>query len=243
MLNRLKAKVKQNDTRLEDAHELQQDQLALTQLYKMFPDAFFMPLTTWSVSPKEIVHVCNDILVNDRKCIVEFGSGFSTVCIARMLKLHDKKVSFYTVEESTGWASELQRILESQGLSDYVTVVHAPASEIKLPISKKNQTKWYNTDILSEVFADVRNIDVIVVDGPTGAISPHARYSAIPFLKDKLAEDFSIFVDDTFREEEKSMGLDWRDILKCEWKNYKRYMHLFSVRKNDATPYGIKFKK
>jgi hypothetical protein len=243
MLNKIKNKVKQNDQRIEDLHQLQEDQLALTQLFKMFPDGMFLPLTTWVVSPREIVHACNEIVINNRKTIVEFGSGFSTICIAQLLKLYGRQATFITVEENSAWAAELARILDSFGLRSYVTIVTAPVSDIKLPIGKAGQTKWYDTDLLSKAFQDISDIDLILVDGPTGAVSKHARYSAIPFLKDKLSKDFVIFADDTFRAEEKNMAMEWKDLLNTNWRTFKRYTYLYSGSSLDAEPYGVKFKK
>lgn len=243
MLSRIKNKVKQHDLRLEDIHQLQEDQLALTQLFKMFPDGMFLPLTTWVVSPREIVHACNEIVINNRKTIVEFGSGFSTICIAQVLKLYGRQATFITVEENSGWAEELGRILDNFGLRSYVRIVTAPISDIKLPIGKAGQTKWYDTDILSTVFQGVSEIDLVLVDGPTGAISKYARYPAIPFLKDNLSKDFVVFVDDTFRPEEKTVAKDWKDLLDAHWRTFKRYTYLHSGQSLDAEPYGVKFRK
>jgi predicted O-methyltransferase YrrM len=243
MLSRIKNKVKQHDYRLADLHQLQEDQLALAQIYKMFPDAMFLPLTTWTISPRAIVHICNEIVMNHRKTIVEFGSGFSTICVAQLLKLHGRNATFITVEEDAVWAAELAKILDGFGLKSYVTIVTAPVTDIRLPIAKSGQTKWYDTDVLSAAFLSVSNIDMVVVDGPTGAVSKHARYSAIPFLKDRLSDDFVIFVDDTFRTEERDMAADWKELLNTNWRAFKRYTYLFSAERLDTEPYGVKFKK
>ena len=243
MLSKIKNKVRQNDSRLEDLHQLQEDQIALVQLYKMFPDALFLPLTTWSISPREIVHACNEIVINNRRNIVEFGAGFSTICIAQLLRLHGLQATFIIVEESAEWAAEMQKILEGLGLSSNAAIVTAPVAPVKLPIALTGQTKWYDSEALDKAFENISGIDLVIVDGPTGATSKYARYSAIPYLKEKLSPDFVIFADDTQRPDEKDMVTEWHRILQSGWSIYKRYTCLFSIQKRDATPYGVKFRK
>lgn len=58
----------QNSSRKED------ENIALQLLDSLKPINTFLPATTWSLNPSTIVHILNDILINERKNIIEFGS-------------------------------------------------------------------------------------------------------------------------------------------------------------------------
>jgi hypothetical protein len=50
----------------------------------MLPGAY-LPWSAGTMRPAVFVTVCNDIVLNDRRRIVELGSGISTVLLARLL--------------------------------------------------------------------------------------------------------------------------------------------------------------
>lgn len=240
MINKIQNKIKQFTYRLETSHQLQEDHMSLLQLHKMFDNQLFLPLTTWSISPKEILHFCNDIIINDRKNIVEFGAGFSTICIAQLLKISKKKANFISVENNAAWAADLRRILQDMELQDFVQIIDAPITAVPEKFAKAKQEKWYDTEILKTQISAA--VDLVIVDGPFGGTTPFARYSAIPFLQEKLAADYSIFLDDSSRPEEKAIAQDWHKLLGGEIRNHKRYTCFTSTTGFDVGPYGIKYK-
>lgn len=241
MIKKIKNTRTQKETEPAEAYQLQEDQFALTQLLQMFDKKVFFPLTSWSVSPKEILHICNDIVINDRKNIIEFGSGFSTICIAQLLKISHKKSIFLSIENDANWAVELSKILNRMDLQDYVKIVVAPIADIAQEFAKEGQKKWYDTQVLSNELSTIDKIDLVIVDGPYGGTTPYARYSAIPFLKNKMAINYNIFLDDSARNDEKQIVLDWKQILNSKLKNYIRYSCLEKETRFDSAPYGNKF--
>ena len=243
MINRIKNKVKQIENKIEISRQLQEDNLALVQLLKMFGDNIFLPLTAWSVSPREVLHYCNDITINNRKTIVEFGSGFSTICIAQLLKISNKTATFISIENDTNWAAELSNILNGLGLLQYVKIIVAPITSVAPEIAKKGQEKWYDADAIAARIKEISNIDMVIVDGPFGGTTPFARFSAIPFLKEKMATSFTVFLDDTGRLEEKQIVSDWQSILGANATQYnKRYTCLTNKDSFTVTPYTVKIK-
>ncbi|HEX8563113.1 MAG TPA: hypothetical protein VF676_09065 [Flavobacterium sp.] len=242
MIDRIKNKIKQFEYRIYTSHQLQEDHLALTQLLKMFGDQTFLPLTSWSVSPREVLHICNDVVINKRKSIIEFGAGFSTICIAQLLKINNISASFVTVENHQEWANDMLNLLTRLGLRDYVKIIVAPITGVSSDIAKTGQQKWYNTRIISEHTKGIPTFDIVIVDGPFGGTTPFARYSAVPFLKSKLAADYAIFLDDSSRDEEKQIAADWLKLIGGKSKNHKRYVCLTSSSGFDVSPYGIKYK-
>lgn len=242
MIDRIKNKIKQFEHRIETSHQLQEDHLAMTQLLKMFPNGIFLPMTSWSVSPREVLHICNDIVINNRKSIIEFGSGFSTICIAQLLKINNIEASFFSVEDNSDWANDMRKMIDKLGLQNQVKIIIAPIADVPAEFAKKSQTKWYDTKSIAAEIASIDNFDVVIVDGPFGGSTPFARYSAVPFLKPKLSGDFAIFLDDSNRADEKQIAADWIKITEAKSKNHKRYFCLIGKSGFDVAPYGIKFK-
>lgn len=215
-----------------------EDSMAIIQLLKMFPEEFFFPLTKWSLSPKEILHLCNEIIVNKKKNIVELGGGFSTICIAQLIKIKKLDTKFYCVENNEEWANELQNYITINGLSSFVKIIIAPLSDVPKKYAKENQAIWYDTKILDDTFSQFNNIDVLLVDGPFGGITPFARFSALPYFKDKLAPNFVIFLDDSYRVHESLIVSDWEKLLGIKAEDYKRYSVFQSVNGFNVSPYS-----
>lgn len=216
MIRKFLQKIKSYDEVLYNLHKKfddikndSKDLKSLDILLKMFDNNFFMPITSWSLSPAQVHHICNDIVINKRKNIIEFGAGYSTICIAQLLKINKIEATFYSIEDNQDWIDDLKGILKSLELTDYVNLIHAPLKNIEKEYLYKNQEKWYDTTILSENTRNIKNIDLLIVDGPFGGSTPFARHSAFPFFKNRLSENFAIFLDDTNRIGEKEILAAW----------------------------------
>jgi hypothetical protein len=233
--------IKTIENKTELNYSFIEDHIAYSQLLKMFDNNTFLPLTKWSISPKEVVHICNDLVINKRKSIIEFGSGFSTVCIAQLLKINNIKATFFSVENDIEWAVELNNILHHLKLNEYVEIILAPIKDVPIQLAKDTQKKWYDTDILNMELREVTNFDLVIVDGPFGGITPFARYSAIPFLEKKIALSYSIFLDDTHRVDEKQIGEDWKILLEGQLNNFKIYSRLSNNSGFEVSPFGVKY--
>ena len=81
-------------------------------------------------------------------------------------------------------------------------------------------------NILKREFNEINNIDLVLVDGPFGGGSPFARYSAIPFLKEKVKNSVSVYLDDTNRLDEKEIIIEWQKILKLRIFRKHRFSFL-----------------
>jgi phospholipid N-methyltransferase len=220
---------------------ISQIQFNETLLKQLFADtSFYLPLTEWSMSPSTIVHVLNDIMVNDRKCIVEFGAGASTFYIAKLLKTNNLNTVFFTVESDTDWADKIKKQLDLLGLASFVTIINASIQPIDKALALGEQKTWYDVDILNEYLKTIFDVDLVLVDGPFGKLSANARFSAIPYLKSKLSINYSIFLDDIHRKEEQNILEAWSDILNCSTERIERYAILSSETKFDSKPFQLK---
>jgi hypothetical protein len=219
---------------------ISQIQFNQSQLKQLFTDtSFYLPLTTWSISPSTVMHVLNDIIINDRKCIVEFGSGASTFYIAKLLKSNKIQASFFSVESNLDWADKIKKQLDLLGLTNYVTIINASIQPVDISLALGEQKLWYDVNVLNEHLKTIIDFDLVLVDGPFGDLTPNSRYSAVPFLKDKLATNYSVFLDDVDREEEQAILEEWVKLLQCNEQKVERYAVLSSEAKFDSKPFQL----
>lgn len=208
------------------------------QISQLFKEESFIPFSAWAISPSTILHVLNDITINKRKNILEFGAGASTFYIAKLIETLKLEAKFYTVESNAEWAVELERQLELYHLEKIVTVIVAPIVKVPQDLSYKNQETWYD---IEKIKNEVKNIafDLILVDGPFGGSTSYARYSAVPFLQNQISDDFSIFLDDINRNDEKEIVKEWQKNLNCNLSFCERHAVLTTSKGFDITPFQL----
>lgn len=237
MIKRLKNYF-QNLRRDVDAIKYSQDQLWATQkLQSLFNEAHFIPQTGWSMTPQAILHILNIISLNKSKSIIEFGSGATTVYIAKLLQIEHSEAQFISIESSMEWKEKMEKQLADNGLEDYVQIIYAPLEKVDQKNAFKNQETWYATEILEEAISDISNFDLVIVDGPFGGSTPYARYSAFPFLQEKTTQETVWMLDDTGRAEEVEILNEWQTLSGLSRHSSKRYALLASPSTFDTAPY------
>jgi predicted O-methyltransferase YrrM len=194
---------------LLDGMRDRKDMLALEALAPL--SVTYLPWSQAAMRPSGLVAVLNDIVINGRSHIVECGSGISTFYIARLLKQRGGHI--HTIEHDEAWAGLLVKALEVEGLSERATVVFAPLEEARHSFasrSGRNGSSWYAEDKLGCIRAKGK-IDLLLVDGPPayGKELRYARYPAVPFFKDYLADDYTVVLDDINRRGEQEIVERW----------------------------------
>lgn len=218
---------------------LQQTNFNYNQISQLFNESSFIPFSSWAISPNAILHILNDITMNKRKAVIEFGAGASTFYIAKLIDKQELGTLFYSVESDQVWAEELARQLKILKLDHIVKIIYAPIKAVPTEISFGEQSTWYDIDILNSKIDNSVQFDVVVVDGPVGKNTPYSRFSAIPFLKDKMKTDFSVFLDDINRSDEMKITEEWQRILNCRSVFYERYVNLTSTDNFDTLPFQL----
>lgn len=219
---------------------IDQIQFNYSQLNQLFTDtSFFIPLSGWAISPSTIAHVLNEIVVNDRKSIIEFGSGASTFYIAKLLKSNKIEASFFSVESNNEWAQKIQKQLEVLELSNHVSIIHAPIKPVDKALAHGEQKVWYDVSVLNEKLKNIKVFDLILVDGPYGGLTPNVRFSAVPYLKDKLIKNSAVFLDDIHRNDEKEVLEQWKGILQYSIQKIERYAVLSSESAFFSKPFQL----
>ena len=216
-----------------------QNQLWASQkLDKLLPSENFLPQTTWSISPSAVLHALNILELKKRKSIIEFGSGITTIYIAQYLKLRNENSVFLSVESDLDWKIAIEKDLEKFGLSQYVKIVHCPIVEVANELAYKNQSHWYNTEVLKSAI-DGLLFDFVLVDGPYGGATPYARYSAYPFLEPYTKKDIVWMLDDSRRLHESEIIRKWKDLSGLKLSGFSRYSILENFESYDMTPYQM----
>lgn len=171
----------------------------------------YLPWSSSTLSATAVETVLNEIVVNGRSKIVECGGGVSTVYIASLLSSQGREGHLYTIEHDSEWLQVVERLLSERGLSDRVTVVHAPLREVGVSWGGE---MWYDTEsVKSEI--PTSGVDFILVDGPPAhrQENSHSRYPAIPILKEVLDDRYSVLLDDIDRQAEREIIESWQSSL------------------------------
>ncbi|GGW60268.1 hypothetical protein DFQ11_102723 [Winogradskyella epiphytica] len=125
------------------------------------------------------------------------------------------------------------------GLEDIVTFIHAPMTAVPNDLKILNQELWYDSAKIATALQDEQKFDLIIVDGPFGGSTPFARYSAIPFLENRLSNTYGVFLDDAQREDELQISERWAQILKIKPQFMERYTYFRSNKSFDTLPFMI----
>lgn len=190
------------------------DSLAYQMLQPLLKDFGYMPLTGSALRPSALVTVLNDIVINNRVNIVEFGCGISTFLLAKFAKMNGAKIHLFSVEEDKNWMGFVSDFLKKNNLQDAVTLIHAPIEEVEPNV------KWHNLSFVDQL----PMLDCVLVDGPKAIENKNIRSYALDAVKSKLASKYAIFLDDCHRKEELEILNKWSSELGTVHEVY--YQHL-----------------
>lgn len=153
----------------------------------------------WSAAADFLVLVVEQVRQARPRCIVECGSGLSTVVLAQACALNGMGQVF-SLENGAEFAAATRAECERRHLP--ATVLHAPFQDHALA---GEVWPWYALDGLPQ-----QGIDLLIIDGPPGFIRPHARYPALPLLWPRLAPGGVILLDDAARPDEQAVVIRWQ---------------------------------
>ena len=172
----------------------------------------YFPTTGSSLNLHSLAAVLNDIIINRRESIIEFGAGLSTLCFARLVRDLDLPTTIVAVDDNEQWLQLMKERLADEGLENKVVFIYAPLAKCQYA---KNGLDWYNEASIESATELIPSFDVVLVDGPMAWNKPRAlsRYPAVPFVKSRLAESYAIFLDDTHRDGERKIASWWETEL------------------------------
>lgn len=165
----------------------------------------YLPWSSAALRPAALVAVLNEVEVLGRRSVLELGGGVSTVYLARLLAARGEGC-LVAVEHHPLWAAWLERALHREGLDAVARVVHAPLA----PHPLAWEGEWYAAEPLVDGLPG-EPVDLLLVDGPP-AWAPgteRARYPALPVLREHLAADATVVLDDLHRDGEREVLERW----------------------------------
>ena len=160
-----------------------------------------LPVTKdWSAAADFLEIISDYCLENKPDNIVECSSGSSSLVLARCCQLNQKGY-VYSLENGQQFVDQMLQQLEDFSLSGFCDVIYAPLQNSQI---EDELFQWYERGNLS-----VKEIDLLVIDGPPGFIQKHSRYPALPLLYSQLANNCVIFLDDAARDDEQEIVKRW----------------------------------
>lgn len=136
-------------------------------------------------------------VIDTRGAILECGSGVSTLLIAALTR--SDRTEVIVLENSEIWYRFMSQVIHALGY-DHVTVFFSPLIEYE-------DFSWYE---VKEVKV-VNPIRLVVCDGPPGK-TQGGRYGLLPVMKNYLAENCTVLLDDTHRQAERDIIEEWSEI-------------------------------
>jgi predicted O-methyltransferase YrrM len=153
----------------------------------------------WAGSPDLLWALAEQVHRQRPRIIVEFGSGLSTLVMARMLELDVIPGRLVSFDHNEGFAELTRRRLDALG---QVAEVHAVPLEAAARWGYEGE--WYATPDLPD------EIDLLVIDGPPAWLNEGSRGAAGPALFHRMAPGGIILLDDADRDGERANAERWR---------------------------------
>ena len=164
---------------------------ALQQLFALLNfSAPIPPTRSWAASPDLLLTIADLVRTRKPRLVVELGSGVSTLILS---KAGARKV--ISIDNSAEFAQKTRDMLKAhkvRGVEVRVAPLKAHASGVD----------WYDTAKLK----DLKNIDMLIIDGPPGSKNPDARKPALKELLAKLSPNVVVVIDDVNRKGEREMA-------------------------------------
>jgi hypothetical protein len=164
----------------------------------------YVPWTASAMTPQSIVYILNEIIINQRRQILELGMGLSTLFIAKLMQ-EISDIQLISVDHDQDWIEICQSQLKSKSLNtDKHTIIHAPLKERKNAHSAI--AEYYDPNALEAVHTF--KPDLVIIDGPPawGEEISEARVPAYEILLPIIPDNATVFIDDYQRTGESKLA-------------------------------------
>lgn len=208
--------------------DYRQIEALFTLFFTLKPTLPIPDMRGWAASPDLLRKIVEIIIQEKPTCVLETGSGVSTLMIAYCLKQIGKGRVF-SLEHDAKYATIIQNLVKFHGLEDIARIIHAPLKEVEID---GKSWYWYSLGC----FTLDQPIDLLVIDGPPAYIQRLSRYPALPLLYKRLSKKVTIVVDDANREDEQKMLALWENQFPCiksEFLNIEKGAFVCKICKAD----------
>ncbi|EHD8682276.1 hypothetical protein BTR66_000940 [Escherichia coli] len=177
----------------------------------------------WPISPDMGVFLLERIRERNYDAIIEFGSGVSTLLIAKglmafnLFKDNEDKC-FISFDHDEYYFTNTQSLLAYHGVESMVDLYLTPLKEWS---DGTGCYKYYSCeDVLIELAKRIQDGSkrlLVLVDGPPGNTCANARYPALPFMSHFISNhEIDWVLDDAYRDEEKLTAELWKKYWSAE---------------------------
>lgn len=193
----------------------------------------YIPWTEASLRPAAVRALLNETVIHDRRRILEFGTGLSTLFLADYFKSQEPSGRVVSVEEDDKWRDIVKEYLHDLGVTTrHCQIIEAPLRPYE---ESGSAAHWYDTSVLREKLSG-EEFDMVFVDGPVAWKEGREgiRYPALPFASRFISDDPVVFLDDAAREEESRISQLWADEYDLEY-DHVAGMAVFRLPDSNAT--------
>lgn len=164
----------------------------------------YIPFNTFAYRPYALALILNEIIINQRKSVIEFGAGISTILVGRLIKQNKLNAKLLSIEHNEDWYNLMQQQIMNEDLGEIISLQHIPLID-----NNKYYANWYDIIKLKSILHD--KFDFMIVDGPPGFPEENkkARFPALPVIHNFFNENHCIILDDADREGESSILDEW----------------------------------
>lgn len=192
-LRRLRAIVRRQERHVWETHNV----------FRVLEGGAPLPLPGgWAASTDLLGELLRAIAARRPQCVVELGSGVSTLVIAAALRTNGAG-RLISIDADESYAAQTREQLLRQQLGDWVELRHAALTEMKCEGIAR---PWYDTRVLT----DLAQVDLLFIDGPPTALRADIRYPSLPFFWGRLAPGAIVLLDDAARTAERGMAAAWQ---------------------------------
>lgn len=183
----------------------------------------------WPISPDLAAYLIELIRANDYDLIIEFGSGTSTVLMAKALAQVQRRragrppVVQVAFEHLEAYHAQTLAQLRAAGLEQAVTVHLAPLAPYQA--SNGKTYPYYSCQEALAALCPVAEAEgcraLVLVDGPPASTGEHARYPALPVLMANLPlPRVDFLLDDMIRKDEQEVAQMWQAELTSAGRHF-----------------------
>lgn len=163
-------------------------------------------LGTWSLGARSIAFVMSSLAEERPAAIIEFGSGVSTVCIARLAAQMDPSPAVISIEQDEEQLARTRSLLKRLPPSDInIHLIHAPL--VQAEHAGRTTSRYAIPGGALERALGGLSVGMVLVDGP--AAEDGARYETIPSVHHHLTPGALVLLDDALRGGELEAARRW----------------------------------
>ena len=172
---------------------------------------------TWPISPDFGLYLIELLETRDYNLVIEFGSGISTVVVAKAIAKLARRapsassIEFVSFDHLERFYKETLGRIQQANVEQYARVVHAPLKEIELNgrVAAFYDCRETLAELAQRHLAKSSRV-LVIVDGPPAATGKNARYPAGPLVLAHFSvATIDLLLDDYMRDDEKEIARMW----------------------------------